>query len=878
MIRIFSFVLIFVFSLQVAGQQQKYSRLKINLEGRELRQLGELCIALQGIEYRPGLYVIGEYSLDEQKQIAEAGFLYDVLIDDMAHYYVSRNVGFDKSAIDASWRIHDPEKRYQTPQNFSLGSMGGFFTYAELLADLDAMRAEFPEIISAKAPISENLTIQGRPVYWMRISNNPDVEQDKPKVLYTALTHAREPASMQQMIYQMWHLLENYGADPEITYLVDNLEMYFIPCVNPDGYIYNQQTNPNGGGMHRKNMRVNADNSRGVDLNRNFGYMWGFDNSGSSPTPSSNIYRGTGPFSEPETQLLKQFAETYNFSLALNNHTYSDLLIYPWGYQNQLTPDADVFIAFAQLLTRENNYTYGTCFETLNYLANGVSDDWFYGEQQTKNKVFAFTPEAGSPSDGFWPAINRIEPICASHTGMNLFLARLALAFAEARPLAGFEVESHEFNFPFEITSFGLDTPATFTVSVAPISPLILEWGEPVVFENMGLLETATGSISMALHPSTYEGLIFDFEILVDNGSFTWHDTIKLFFGQPSVLFTDHFDTANNWSGNTWGLDAAHFVSAPYSMSDSPGANYANNANAILTLNQTIDLSDFDLAIAEFEARWDIERNYDFVQFLVSENDGSTWKPMPGNYTSTGSNNQDPGKPLYHGTQTTWVSEKISLNVFAGKQIKLRFRLVSDYSVTRDGFYFDDFKVYALKEYNPVPPVITGQLPQSILMGDDFFIEMEYLLVDDPFVGFPQGHTLIIFESENYVIEGQRIIPETDFWGVLDIPVKVNNGILDSEVFVFELDVQNPTGILAPGTIKPRVWYDNKRGNLVFLPGHENSEAAGMLRVFDIFGRIVHQGNTSGRSPEFISLPLKPGIYIYDWQGPIPFSGKFPVF
>ncbi|MBW6499381.1 MAG: zinc carboxypeptidase, partial [Bacteroidales bacterium] len=327
MTRIVTFILLFSFSLLAAAQQPKYSRLKIDMQGRELRELGELGIALQGLEYKPGTHVIGEYSHTERQLIAEAGFFFEVLIDDMAYYYQARNAGLDKASIEASWRVSQPEKAYQTPANFSLGSMGGFYTYQEMLAAMENMRAQFPGLISAKAAIGETTTLQGRPVYWMRISNSPDVEQDKPKVLYTALIHAREPLSMQQMIYQMWYLLENYGSDPEITYLVDNMEMYFIPCVNPDGYIYNQQTNPNGGGMHRKNMRINSDYSTGVDLNRNFGYMWGFDNSGSSPTPSSNTYRGTAPFSEPETQIVKAFAETFDFSLALNNHTYSDLLI-----------------------------------------------------------------------------------------------------------------------------------------------------------------------------------------------------------------------------------------------------------------------------------------------------------------------------------------------------------------------------------------------------------------------------------------------------------------------------------------------------------------------------------------------------------------------
>src|SRR5690606_9786063 len=120
---------------------------------------------------------------------------------------------------------------------------------------------------------------------------------------------------------------------PEVRYLVDNTEMYFIPCINPDGYIYNETTDPFGGGLWRKN-RWKGDDGMvyGVDLNRNYGYEWGADNSGSSPQPNGQTFRGTGPFSEPETQAVKFFCDSHQFRIALNYHTYGNLLIHPWGY------------------------------------------------------------------------------------------------------------------------------------------------------------------------------------------------------------------------------------------------------------------------------------------------------------------------------------------------------------------------------------------------------------------------------------------------------------------------------------------------------------------------------------------------------------------
>ena len=155
----------------------------------------------------------------------------------------------------------------------------------------------------------------------VKISNNPDVNEDKPEILYTALHHAREPMGMMQMIYYMYYLLENYGTDPEVTYLVNNREMYFIPVVNPDGYEYNRQTDPNGGGMWKKNRRKNDDGTYGVDLNRNYGpyIYWNAPNGGSSINPATDLYRGASPFSESETSAIRDFLSKKNFKNATNN-------------------------------------------------------------------------------------------------------------------------------------------------------------------------------------------------------------------------------------------------------------------------------------------------------------------------------------------------------------------------------------------------------------------------------------------------------------------------------------------------------------------------------------------------------------------------------
>ena len=131
------------------------------------------------------------------------------------------------------------------------------------------------------------------------ISDNPETDEGEPEMRIDAMHHAREPQGMQTTLWFMLFLLENYGSDPLATYLVNEREMYFVPCVNPDGYEYNRINNPNGGGMWRKNRRDNGDGTFGVDLNRNYKAGWTAPCAGSTNS-GSDTYKGPSAGSEPE--------------------------------------------------------------------------------------------------------------------------------------------------------------------------------------------------------------------------------------------------------------------------------------------------------------------------------------------------------------------------------------------------------------------------------------------------------------------------------------------------------------------------------------------------------------------------------------------------
>src|SRR5690606_40532042 len=111
------------------------------------------------------------------------------------------------------------------------GSMGGFPTYAEALAILDEMRAQYPELISARVSLGQSH--EGRDVWMVEVSDDPGVDEHEPEVLITALHHAREPAGLTTVLYTLWYLLENYETDPRIRYLVNRRRLFVVPVLNP---------------------------------------------------------------------------------------------------------------------------------------------------------------------------------------------------------------------------------------------------------------------------------------------------------------------------------------------------------------------------------------------------------------------------------------------------------------------------------------------------------------------------------------------------------------------------------------------------------------------------------------------------------------------
>lgn len=269
---------------------------------------------------------------------------------------------------------------------------------------LDAYYAKMYEMEARRPDLVEvfefGRSIEDRPLLAMRITAPSDASAPcRPAVLMNSLTHAREWVPPMANMYLAETLINGYGNDAYITGLVDDVEWVLVPVLNPDGYEYSWTDRR----FWRKNRSMESavtEGSVGVDLNRNYGFEWG-SNVGSSSSPWSQTFRGTAPFSEPETAALRDLAESMP-QLRIHNdmHSYSELILFAWGYTPEPSPlqslHQTVGDEMADLIDqyRGRSYEVGPGYTTI-YPTSGAANDWFYG----RLGILSYTYELGRRFD-----------------------------------------------------------------------------------------------------------------------------------------------------------------------------------------------------------------------------------------------------------------------------------------------------------------------------------------------------------------------------------------------------------------------------------------------------------------------------------------------
>jgi len=263
-------------------------------------------------------------------------------------------------------------------------------------------------------------SVNGREIQALKISDNPLVEEeDEVDVLFVGLHHAREWPSLEMGLYVANILTSNYASDPAIRNLVNTREIYVVPCLNPDGYVYCHDQ----GRDWRKNRRYFPEfGTYGVDLNRNWGGscdaakegQWGSIYGSVSHGSESEVYCGPGPFSENETAALREFVLDHKFHISISYHTYGELILYPWGYTYSSCPDQAVQSSYASQMASRMSRQYGGTYTPIQssglYPTTGDMTDWSYGHSlfSAGHNSIAFTVEMCA---SFQPPSSQLQSI-----------------------------------------------------------------------------------------------------------------------------------------------------------------------------------------------------------------------------------------------------------------------------------------------------------------------------------------------------------------------------------------------------------------------------------------------------------------------------------
>ncbi|XP_054735626.1 carboxypeptidase B [Anastrepha obliqua] len=346
--------------------------------------------------------------------------IFEARLNDLNAQFVVKPLMEEMHAFnDTLENCEGSECELNRPRRQARGFFSHFPRYSEILNFMSTLAARHPQYCRYE---SLGRSFEGRHIAALSISLNSRV-RDRRVAYIQAAAHGREWITPQTVLYLANELLNNIRAFQRV---LQDVEVYLVPLVNPDGYEYSFTHDR----FWRKNRHRYAGRScSGVDINRNFPNNWNY--LGASQNLCSEVYSGTGPTSEPETAAIARYLE-YNrnrIKLSLDVHSFGKFLFYPFGYsKNAVAPTRNLLHSVAQRAAnqiakyRGTHYTIGTSAGIL-YEASGGLDDYAYGNLGIP---MSFTVEL--PGENFQVATSDIIHICKeTFAGFIEFIRHVSL-------------------------------------------------------------------------------------------------------------------------------------------------------------------------------------------------------------------------------------------------------------------------------------------------------------------------------------------------------------------------------------------------------------------------------------------------------------------
>jgi carboxypeptidase T len=735
-------LVLLVFLTMAAQAQNKISAVKIYTPVDRIERAKLIgLLEIDHFQETPDGAIVSEINDVQVAKLKRTSFRHEILIDDVARsletvnkeYYERRAKGLptaeNRMAFEQTGRTVD--KIIAKPSAFVVqGTFGGYYSFAQIEAAINTLVSTYPAIAKKT---SLGRSTENRDIWCIKISDEVNIEnqENEPQVLFMGLQHAREAIGGSSMLFLMQYLCENYTTDQRVRDLVNNREIYIVPCFNPDGWEYNR-THGGAGSGWRKNRSDNPGSTFGVDLNRNWGIDWGNcgapiigpSESCGTNDPSSDTYYGSSPFSEPETRAIRDFTFSHHLTAMLDQHSYGPYYSLPFGRPSlpghtMLAADDQFYTYISSAMGNYNGMRSGNSPQALGYeVAGGVKDWMLKGDiGATKGKVYGLTGEGGAGGGitgsygSFWAPAEQIVNLCKGMVYQDLQLIYAAGSYASLQDKSDINLTAKTGTLDFSLLRVGLENKP-ISVSVIPMENIQTVGSTVTVSTLTSYHSTFNGSINYTLPVALTNGQRLRFAWKIETGGYTYYDTVTKFYNAAELL-NDNMEGANvatKWTvTGGWNYTTEDAFSDSKSLTESPGGNYTANSTRRATYVNSFDLRDATAAWLSFWVKHRAENFYDKMQVMISF-DGTNWTAIPGTTTIQEPGTLDgstiDGDPSLTGIKEDWTRELFDLGGYLGRSdVRLRFEFTSgphssyDFSED-DGFHIDNLKV--IKSSSPL--------------------------------------------------------------------------------------------------------------------------------------------------------------------------------
>ncbi len=676
--------------------------------------------------------------------------------------------------------INKNYEQFQSGKYFKSGSYAGNFTVEEIYANFDSITKKYPNLVS-KFEIGKS--IEKRSIYAYCFGPSSCMgSMSYPQVLINGVHHAREPISATINIYTAWKLIELLeNNDAEILYLLQNRNIVFVPIINPDGYEINYKNSPNGGGLWRKNSRVINGKVTGVDINRNYGPQdfWDYDKKNAERQTSFETYPGNAPFSEPETQAMKNLASTSNFKTIFNYHTYGNMLVYPYNHKNLECPDSNFYRDFSFYISKNTPFTFGTAANILNYVAQGGADDFHF----QNSGALSFTIEIGDDFDGFYTRVDSIIPYCEQNFQ---FIKQLIWS-------AGSNVVIKDVDYLYEngikelfveIQNIGFDLSDETMLEISSANPLILIDQNKIQIPSLAKGESYNFRTKLIDSQYIENGSTLQIYTNLLENNIPKKDSFQIQYHQPVYKKIEFDQTLSNFKfdENWW----AYFDTTieEHIISSNVDEKYLDSSYSIIEL--PAQLFDSDHISFEFDIKYAIEMKFDFLELQIYNFETAIWENLRSSRMNRGiglpNSTQLLNRYGFQGYMPMWINQVVALDKYKNDSIKLRYVLMSDKGSTFWGAKLKNFK---FRIYSDVQNVEAEY--------DSNFANTSYIKKGDVFTAFA-GDFLNSYKIDLYNYLGMKIftldnnIVETNNLqvGIYYLIINNNNQIFRQRLMIVE--------------------------------------------------------------------------------------------